>query len=539
MIFINLSIDKFILPVVYVLTGLFLINCSSGVEDFVSPESVSSRSIEPMYMSSEPQMMDAAISAKSISVRTVPPPALSLDQSISVSSGSNLSKSLTQSDSDQIESAVLSDRIIVRTVVLDVLVRDIDFVLTEITNYIKIYGGWVVSKKQSKKFNATISLRVKSDQLDDFLKFLKDAVVEVESITSTSKDVTDEFIDYTAQLNNLEATQKTLKSFLDKSESLEDALSVNNAMSENQDKIFRIKGKLKYLEQTSEYSLVTISLNLEPIKINVDIGENKTEGIGKPVKFRATFFHPGLDKLKNPTLDFDEYEFIYTWDFGDGSDPVIGNKTSLVGENQRSTATVTHYYFDDVDSPYVVNFKITGNGDSGVVEGKNHQLVTITQVPVIEVFSGEDLVENEMRKIEFNGSFTSPADINNISYRWDFSDGTPPKKGVLENNDSTVTVYHFFKNARPMPYLVRLTISADSPLGKVESFDELYVTVNSDPGWIVGGWDIGEISKTAIRSLTVAIKFILWTVLWLIIFSPIWVGLLVAIIYIRKRFLSK
>ena len=90
-----------------------------------------------------------------------------------------------------------------------------------------------------------------------------------------------------------------------------------------------------------------------------------------------------------------------------------------------------------------------------------------------------------------------------------------------------------------MPYLVRLTISADSPLGKVESFDELYVTVNSDPGWIVGGWDIGEISKTAIRSLTVAIKFILWTVLWLIIFSPIWVGLLVAIIYIRKRFLSK
>lgn len=539
MIFINLSIDKFILPVFFVLTGLFLINCSSGVEDFVSPESVSSRSIEPMYMSSEPQMMKGAISAKSISVRTVPPPALSLDQSISVSSGSNLSKSLTQSDSDQIESAVLSDRIIVRTVVLDVLVRDIDFVLTEITNYIKIYGGWVVSKKQSKKFNATISLRVKSDQLDDFLKFLKDAVVEVESITSTSKDVTDEFIDYTAQLNNLEATQKTLKSFLDKSESLEDALSVNNAMSENQDKIFRIKGKLKYLEQTSEYSLVTISLNLEPIKINVDIGENKTEGIGKPVKFRATFFHPALDKLKNPTLDFDEYEFIYTWDFGDGSDPVIGNKTSLVGENQRSTATVTHYYFDDVDSPYVVNFKITGNGDSGVVEGKNHQLVTITQVPVIEVFSGEDLIENEMGKIEFNGSFTSPADINNISYRWDFSDGTPPKKGVLENNNSTVTVYHFFKNARPMPYLVRLTISADSPLGKVESFDELYVTVNSDPGWIVGGWDIGEISKTAIRSLTVAIKFILWTVLWLIIFSPIWVGLLVAIIYIRKRFLSK
>ena len=238
-------------------------------------------------------------------------------------------------------------------------------------------------------------------------------------------------------------------------------------------------------------------------------------------------------------MDFDEYEFIYTWDFGDGSDPVIGNKTSLVGENQRSTATVTHYYFDDVDSPYVVNFKITGSGDSGVVEGKNHQLVTITQVPVIEVFSGEDLIKNEMEKFEFNGSFTSPADINNISYRWDFSDGTPPKRGVLENNDSTVTVSHFFKNARPMPYLVRLTISADSPLGQVESFDELYVKVNSDPGWIVGGWDIGEISKTAIRSLTVAIKFILWTVLWLIIFSPIWVGLLVAIIYIRKRFLSK
>jgi len=160
-------------------------------------------------------------------------------------------------------------------------------------------------------------------------------------------------------------------------------------------------------------------------------------------------------------------------------------------------------------------------------------------VPVIEVFSGEDLIENEMKKIEFNASFTSPADIDNISYRWDFSDGTPPKKGVLENNDSTINVSHFFKNARPMPYLVRLTITADSQLGKVESFDELYVTVKSDPGWIVRGWDIGEISKTAVRSLTVAIKLILWTALWLIIFSPIWGGLLVAIIYLRKRFLSK
>ena len=113
------------------------------------------------------------------------------------------------------------------------------------------------------------------------------------------------------------------------------------------------------------------------------------------------------------------------------------------------------------------------------------------------------------------------------------------KKGVLENNDSTVTVSHFFKNARPIPYLVRLTITADSPLGKVESFDELYVNVKSDPGWIVRGWNIGEISKTAVRSLTTAIKLILLTFVWLIIFSPIWIGILVAIIYIRKRFKSK
>lgn len=532
--------NKFILPIFYFLMFAFFINCSGRVEEFVAPEPASSTSFAPMYMSSEPQI-EGPFVAKSLSARG----GLSVDKSEVSSDASaskvlaSVSKSSRQSDLDESVSTVPNDRVIVRTVTLDVLVHDIDYVLTEITNNIRVNEGWVVSKKQSKKYNATISVRVKSDQLDDFLKFLRNTVVEVESIVSISKDVTDEFIDYTAQLNNLEATQKTLKTFLDKSESVEDALSVNKAMSENQGKIFRLKGKLKYLEQTSEYSLITISLNLEPAKINVDIGQDKIVGIRKPVKFRATFFHPGLDKLKTATLDFAEYEFIYTWDFGDGSDPVVGNKTSLSGENQRSTATVTHYYLDEVDSPYVVTFKISGNGESGVVEGKNHQLATVTEVPVIEVFSGEDLTKNEMEKIEFNASFTRPPNIDNISYRWNFSDGTPPKKGVLENNDSTVTVSHFFKNARPIPYLVRLTITADSPLGKVESFDELYVNVKSDPGWIVRGWNIGEISKTAVRSLTTAIKLILLTFVWLIVFSPIWIGILVAIIYIRKRFKSK
>ena len=240
--------------------------------------------------------------------------------------------------------------------------------------------------------------------------------LEVEAEVSTSRDVTDEYVDTTARLTNLLATEEALLKLFEKALKVEDALKVQTELTKIQGEMERLRGRIKFLEETSAFSLITVILELAAVEMPAGAGADQTISVGQAARFRASFMPPeGIDR------------FSFTWDFGDGSPVAFGERTApSLREDTRFTSTITHVYSDDRDSPFIVEFEITGTGDAGLVEGSDTLIATVTKVPKIEVFAGESQIVEEGEDVKVAGSFTRPAGLTDLTFRWDFGDGSAP-----------------------------------------------------------------------------------------------------------------
>ena len=86
----------------------------------------------------------------------------------------------------------------------------------------------------------------------------------VETESSSSQDFTDEFVDTQARVSNLKATQQALARLMEKAESIEDALKVQDELNKVLEEIEVLQGRLNLLSQTSAFSLITVDLKVDP-----------------------------------------------------------------------------------------------------------------------------------------------------------------------------------------------------------------------------------------------------------------------------------
>ncbi len=413
---------------------------------------------------------------------------------------------------ENVASLVVQQRIIVRTVDMGIVVADVSASLDSIARLAQEEGGWVVSSKRSQKHQGAISIRVPADRLDQTILRLREMAVEVESELLSSEDVTDEYVDTTARLKNLQATEEALLRLLSRAEEVEEALKVQESLTQTQGEIERLQGRIKFLEQTSAFSLVNVTVEMEPVEMVVDAGADRTSGVREAVRFRATFNPPeGID------------EFLVTWDLGDGSRLLSSARTAPTeDEDARTTATVTHYYDDEQDSPFIAEVEITGTGDAGVAEGKDTIIITVLKRPSIEVFATEMITVEEGEELELDGSFTRPEGLTEVEYSWDFGDGTTHETGILEESVTNAVATHVYLHHRPFPYRATLTITAQSEAGEIEADTSVDVRVTESKGWVIAGWSLQDQGKTAVRMLSGTGQFAGSVLIWLLIFSPVW-----------------
>ena len=406
---------------------------------------------------------------------------------------------------------VNQERIIVRTVEATIVVTDVQGSMDRITALARELGGWVVSTNRFEKHRGFISFRVPAEALDKATARLREMAVEVKAEVSDSRDVTDEYFDLRARLDNQKATEEALLKLLGRAETVEAALKVQQTLTGVQEEVERLQGKIKLLEETSAFSLVSVNLELEPVDMAVEEIADKTTGVGERVRFRAFFKPPeGVE------------DFGYTWDFGDG-ESIRGHQTAPTEkENTRVTATVTHRYRDEEGSPYIVQFEIQGSGEAGAAEGDTTLMAKVTRIPDIVVFAGESIAVDEGEEVEFSGSFTRPPGLNEVEYRWDFGDGSEPATGMLGVGITTAVATHVYEHHRPFSYQATLTITAESEAGTVEDSSSLDVRVREVPGWVITGLSFGDQGKTAVRTLSAVGQGALIGVIWVAILSPAW-----------------
>ena len=148
-------------------------------------------------------------------------------------------------------------------------------------------------------------------------------------------------------------------------------------------------------------------------------------------------------------------------------------------------------------------------------------------------FRGMTVAEGE--DVQFNGSFTRPVGLENLKFTWEFGDGTLPVEGPLSEGVTTATATHSYDNQRPFSYTATLTVMADSEAGPVEASSQISVFVTESKGWVVAGWEAGATGRDAARALSGVGQGIATFLIWLGIFSPIWIGLVIATIVVRQR----
>jgi len=108
--------------------------------------------------------------------------------------------------------------------------------------------------------SATLVLQVPQSAFTTVLTQVR-AIAKVTSMTSTSTDVTGEYVDLQARVDALQASRQQYLTILSKATSIGDILSVQSQLDTIQSQIDQLQGQLNLLAGQTTYATLTVSLS--------------------------------------------------------------------------------------------------------------------------------------------------------------------------------------------------------------------------------------------------------------------------------------
>ncbi|TEU11235.1 MAG: DUF4349 domain-containing protein [Anaerolineales bacterium] len=163
-----------------------------------------------------------------------------------------------------------TERMIIRTASMSVVVEDTDQALRELHALAKLHDGYIADSNRwlvdDDTPMANVTLRVPAESLDEVLDVIRGMAIKVESENISGQDVTEEYTDIQARLGNLEAAEEELLALLAEAREMrwkaEDILAVHRDLTSIRQQIESLKGRSQYLERMT--ALATISVSIRP-----------------------------------------------------------------------------------------------------------------------------------------------------------------------------------------------------------------------------------------------------------------------------------
>ncbi len=155
------------------------------------------------------------------------------------------------------------DRMIINNAQISMEVKDTTDSLNAVGRIAEDHGGFVVSNSfryEGERKVATVTIRVPALAYQTTLAELRRLAIKVQGEDSKAQDVTEEYSDLQAQLRNLQATEAQYLDLLKKAQSIDEILKVQARISDTRNQLERIKGRMVYMERTTEMASITISL---------------------------------------------------------------------------------------------------------------------------------------------------------------------------------------------------------------------------------------------------------------------------------------
>ncbi|WP_280769146.1 DUF4349 domain-containing protein [Salipaludibacillus daqingensis] len=155
---------------------------------------------------------------------------------------------------------------------ISIEVNDFNDAQHHIQDEVEKINGFVVEstvyqRGEDEELGGNLTVRVPKEYFQSFLNDLETTSSKVLEKSTTGNDVTEEYVDLESSLRSKETVEERLLTFLEEAESTEDLLSISNDLSDVQEDIERIKGRIAYLENHVAFS--TITIDIQERKVNV------------------------------------------------------------------------------------------------------------------------------------------------------------------------------------------------------------------------------------------------------------------------------
>lgn len=165
-------------------------------------------------------------------------------------------------------STLTSEKKVVKTGQLQLVVQSVDWSASSIREMAEKHNGFIESSNVSdngdagKKGYVTIRIPVaKFNEVYEAIKGLA-RIVEIQDIQA--RDVTQEFIDLSARLKNLQASEAQYLEIMKKAQKIDDILQVQERLTQVQGQIESLQGQIKYLNNQTDFATITVQLSEEP-----------------------------------------------------------------------------------------------------------------------------------------------------------------------------------------------------------------------------------------------------------------------------------
>jgi hypothetical protein len=264
--------------VVLIAASLSLSGCAAAAKPATAPQSQSFRSV------TQPSMGGAPSGA-------LPAPAAPLLQNDAM-------KSAQASGSAEGSNATATQRLVVQTAQLTIVVQDVKAHMSQIEQMAKTMGGYVVSVNigqtyapdGTKQPDAQIVIRVPQDQLDAALAQVKQNTVDVQNETRTGEDITNQYIDLQSRLTAKEAAADQLTKIMQNATKTQDVLDVYQQLQQVESDIEVLKGQIKYDQEAAQLSSITIHVIAEQTIKPIQVGGWKPQGTARDAIQNLIYF---------------------------------------------------------------------------------------------------------------------------------------------------------------------------------------------------------------------------------------------------------
>lgn len=173
-------------------------------------------------------------------------------------------KAKTEELADEKSEIISTNRKIIHRAELQLNVKNLENTQLTIEKKVSEYGGYIVEsnvhRESKESISARLTVRIPEQYFQKFLTDAEGEAAEVLNRNVTGEDVTEQYIDLESRVKSKRTVEERLLEFMGKAEKTEDLLKISSDLSNVQEEIELIIGKMKYLENQTSFSTIEIAM---------------------------------------------------------------------------------------------------------------------------------------------------------------------------------------------------------------------------------------------------------------------------------------